>query len=82
MLHSYAVANDFFVVVLGTDFFLQVGIFQFKFLFQVFNFSQGITKIISSEVAAAITPVPGGVGPMTIAMLLRNTTDSARRAFS
>jgi len=32
------------------------------------------------EVAAAITPSPGGVGPMTIAMLLRNTTDSARRA--
>ncbi len=31
------------------------------------------------EVAAAITPVPGGVGPMTIAMLLRNTMDSARR---
>ncbi|MCA9133593.1 MAG: bifunctional 5,10-methylenetetrahydrofolate dehydrogenase/5,10-methenyltetrahydrofolate cyclohydrolase, partial [Planctomycetales bacterium] len=25
------------------------------------------------EVAAAITPVPGGVGPLTIAMLLRNT---------
>ena len=25
------------------------------------------------EVAAAITPVPGGVGPMTIAMLLQNT---------
>jgi 5,10-methylene-tetrahydrofolate dehydrogenase/methenyl tetrahydrofolate cyclohydrolase len=34
------------------------------------------------EVAGAITPVPGGVGPMTIAMLLRNTTDSARRAFA
>ena len=32
------------------------------------------------EVAAAITPSPGGVGPMTIAMLLRNTTDSAKRA--
>jgi 5,10-methylene-tetrahydrofolate dehydrogenase/methenyl tetrahydrofolate cyclohydrolase len=31
----------------------------------------------AQEVAAAITPVPGGVGPMTIAMLLRNTTDSA-----
>jgi methylenetetrahydrofolate dehydrogenase (NADP+)/methenyltetrahydrofolate cyclohydrolase len=31
-------------------------------------------------VAAAITPVPGGVGPMTIAMLLRNTTDAAMRA--
>ena len=26
--------------------------------------------------AAAITPVPGGVGPMTIAMLMRNTCDS------
>jgi methylenetetrahydrofolate dehydrogenase (NADP+)/methenyltetrahydrofolate cyclohydrolase len=31
------------------------------------------------EVAAAITPVPGGVGPMTIAMLLRNTMDGAKR---
>ncbi|MCB0044959.1 MAG: bifunctional methylenetetrahydrofolate dehydrogenase/methenyltetrahydrofolate cyclohydrolase FolD [Caldilineaceae bacterium] len=31
------------------------------------------------EVAGAITPVPGGVGPMTIAMLLRNTMDGARR---
>jgi methylenetetrahydrofolate dehydrogenase (NADP+)/methenyltetrahydrofolate cyclohydrolase len=29
--------------------------------------------------AAAITPVPGGVGPMTIAMLLSNTLISARR---
>ena len=32
------------------------------------------------EVAAAITPVPGGVGPMTIAMLLANTVRAARRA--
>jgi 5,10-methylene-tetrahydrofolate dehydrogenase/methenyl tetrahydrofolate cyclohydrolase len=31
------------------------------------------------EVAAAITPVPGGVGPMTIAMLLQNTLNAARR---
>ena len=31
------------------------------------------------QVASAITPVPGGVGPMTIAMLLRNTLDSAKR---
>jgi methylenetetrahydrofolate dehydrogenase (NADP+)/methenyltetrahydrofolate cyclohydrolase len=30
------------------------------------------------EVASAITPVPGGVGPMTIAMLLRNTLQAAR----
>ncbi|RYY85669.1 hypothetical protein EON63_07070 [archaeon] len=32
------------------------------------------------EVASKITPVPGGVGPMTIAMLLRNTVNGARRA--
>lgn len=31
------------------------------------------------EVASAITPVPGGVGPMTIAMLLMNTLEAARR---
>ena len=31
-----------------------------------------------SEKAAAITPVPGGVGPMTIAMLLNNTVNAAR----
>jgi methylenetetrahydrofolate dehydrogenase (NADP+)/methenyltetrahydrofolate cyclohydrolase len=31
-----------------------------------------------AEVAGAITPVPGGVGPMTIAMLLRNTLIAAR----
>jgi methylenetetrahydrofolate dehydrogenase (NADP+)/methenyltetrahydrofolate cyclohydrolase len=29
------------------------------------------------EVAGAVTPVPGGVGPMTIAVLLRNTLVSA-----
>ncbi|GMH31300.1 hypothetical protein Nepgr_033143 [Nepenthes gracilis] len=32
------------------------------------------------EVASAVTPVPGGVGPMTIAMLLSNTLTSAKRA--
>ncbi|PON92033.1 Tetrahydrofolate dehydrogenase/cyclohydrolase [Trema orientale] len=32
------------------------------------------------KVASAITPVPGGVGPMTIAMLLTNTLISAKRA--
>ncbi|MGE3550406.1 MAG: bifunctional methylenetetrahydrofolate dehydrogenase/methenyltetrahydrofolate cyclohydrolase FolD [Geobacter sp.] len=34
----------------------------------------------AAERAAAITPVPGGVGPMTIAMLLQNTLESAQRA--
>ncbi|ETS81585.1 C-1-tetrahydrofolate synthase [Pestalotiopsis fici W106-1] len=31
----------------------------------------------ASEVASVITPVPGGVGPMTVAMLLQNVVDSA-----
>jgi 5,10-methylene-tetrahydrofolate dehydrogenase/methenyl tetrahydrofolate cyclohydrolase len=33
------------------------------------------------EVAKAITPVPGGVGPMTIAMLMKNTLRGAKHAF-
>jgi len=34
----------------------------------------------AAERASAITPVPGGVGPMTIAMLLQNTFEAAERA--
>jgi len=34
----------------------------------------------ASDIARAITPVPGGVGPMTIAMLMANTLASAERA--
>ena len=33
----------------------------------------------AAEAAAAVTPVPGGVGPMTIAMLMRNTLVAAHR---
>jgi methylenetetrahydrofolate dehydrogenase (NADP+)/methenyltetrahydrofolate cyclohydrolase len=33
-----------------------------------------------AEVAGALTPVPGGVGPMTVAMLLSNTVRAARGA--
>lgn len=36
----------------------------------------------ASKVASAITPVPGGVGPMTIAMLLVNTVEAAERTLS
>lgn len=39
------------------------------------NFEQAAAK------AGCITPVPGGVGPMTIAMLLRNTVEGAKRDF-
>ena len=35
-----------------------------------------------SQVASRLTPVPGGVGPLTIAMLLRNTLIAARAAES
>lgn len=48
---------------------------------------EGKTKLVgdvdfasASAVAGAITPVPGGVGPMTIAVLLRNTVVAAHRA--
>lgn len=34
----------------------------------------------ASEVASYITPVPGGVGPMTVAMLMKNTVQSAHKA--
>jgi methylenetetrahydrofolate dehydrogenase (NADP+)/methenyltetrahydrofolate cyclohydrolase len=47
---------------------------------------EGKTKLVGdvdydevSEIASAITPVPGGVGPMTIACLLKNTVDAAFR---
>ena len=36
----------------------------------------------ASEVAGWITPVPGGVGPMTITTLLSNTFDAAKRRTS
>jgi len=47
---------------------------------------EGKTRVVgdvayaeAAQVAAAITPVPGGVGPMTIACLLRNTLEAACR---
>jgi methylenetetrahydrofolate dehydrogenase (NADP+)/methenyltetrahydrofolate cyclohydrolase len=36
----------------------------------------------ASEVASQITPVPGGVGPMTIVMLMKNTVTSAEKALA
>lgn len=33
----------------------------------------------ASKVAGWLTPVPGGVGPMTVAMLLKNTLEGAKR---
>lgn len=33
----------------------------------------------ASQAASAITPVPGGVGPMTVAMLLSNTVQAATK---
>lgn len=32
-----------------------------------------------APIAKAITPVPGGVGPVTVAILLRNTVEAARK---
>lgn len=48
---------------------------------------EGKTKLVgdvafaeAEKVASAITPVPGGVGPITIAMLMANTIIAASRA--
>lgn len=35
----------------------------------------------AKEVAGYITPVPGGVGPLTVAMLMKNTIIAAQRRF-
>ena len=35
-----------------------------------------------AEKASFITPVPGGVGPMTVVMLMRNTFESAKRFYN
>jgi len=40
----------------------------------------GDVNVDALDVAAMHTPVPGGVGPMTIAMLLENTLQSAKQA--
>jgi len=38
-----------------------------------------VDRAASEELAGAWTPVPGGVGPLTIAMLMRNTVEAAER---
>ncbi|GAU24917.1 hypothetical protein TSUD_116430 [Trifolium subterraneum] len=48
---------------------------------QVFRITGDVYFEEAVKVASAITPVPGGVGPVTISMLLSNTLDSAKRAF-
>jgi methylenetetrahydrofolate dehydrogenase (NADP+)/methenyltetrahydrofolate cyclohydrolase len=35
-----------------------------------------------APLCSAITPVPGGVGPMTIAMLMKNTLQAARQSLA
>ena len=44
------------------------------------NYHEPIDLEEVSKKAAAITPVPGGVGPMTIAMLMQNTVRAAELA--
>jgi methylenetetrahydrofolate dehydrogenase (NADP+)/methenyltetrahydrofolate cyclohydrolase len=41
-----------------------------------------VHQVEAAEVASMLTPVPGGVGPMTVAMLLRNTLDAFRLTLS
>ncbi|RHN65310.1 putative methylenetetrahydrofolate dehydrogenase (NADP(+)), Methenyltetrahydrofolate cyclohydrolase [Medicago truncatula] len=48
---------------------------------QVFRVTGDVCFEEAVKVASAITPVPGGIGPVTVSMLLSNTLDSAKRAF-
>jgi methylenetetrahydrofolate dehydrogenase (NADP+)/methenyltetrahydrofolate cyclohydrolase len=41
-----------------------------------------VERAAAEEMASAYTPVPGGVGPLTIAMLMRNTIEAAERRCS
>ena len=43
------------------------------------NFAGDVDFEEVSKIASYITPVPGGVGPMTIAMLMKNIVKSANR---
>lgn len=43
------------------------------------NWSHCVPSAVS-EVAGYITPVPGGVGPMTVAMLMKNTVIAAKKS--
>ncbi len=47
-----------------------------------FRLTGDVDYVSAAEKAGAITPVPGGVGPMTIACLLRNTAVAASRRFN
>ena len=47
-----------------------------------FRLTGDVDYVSAAEKAGAITPVPGGVGPMTIACLLRNTAVAAARRFN
>ena len=46
-----------------------------------YRFTGDVEFSSAIEVASAITPVPGGVGPMTIAMLMKNTLEAATTLF-
>ena len=57
-------------------------IFGIVFDFKIPNFDPHLVGDVDPEVfnvASAMTPVPGGVGPMTVAMLLKNCCESAFR---
>ena len=50
------------------------------FAFVLYLGVNAIMKGMSAKNAKALTPVPGGVGPMTIACLLKNTIDCFKRS--
>lgn len=51
--------------------------FQFMFIIYAYILYMYISEV--SKIAAFITPVPGGVGPITVAMLMQNTVIAAQK---
>nr|WP_067296751.1 bifunctional methylenetetrahydrofolate dehydrogenase/methenyltetrahydrofolate cyclohydrolase FolD [Marinobacterium profundum] len=57
---------------------LDVGINRIELADGASRLTGDVNFVAASSVAAAVTPVPGGIGPMTVACLLRNTLTAAK----
>lgn len=84
VLKSFCLSSDIIVVAVGIPGFLTADMVKPNAVVIDVGISRVDGKIVGDvdfesvkEVAGAISPVPGGVGPMTVTMLLKNTCDLA-----
>jgi len=86
LLKQVCLASEIIIVAVGIPGFLTVDMVTSQSVIVDVGITRRDSKILGdvdyepvSKVVKAITPVPGGVGPMTVAMLLENTTLAAER---